>query len=90
MRAGHLLDRPAQRPVERVREILQDQTDAGRAALAQHPRAVVAAEAERLDRLLDAALRFRRDPGSPLTTRETVLRPTPARAATSFIVGRLP
>ena len=29
-------------------------------------------------------------PGSPLTTRDTVLRPTPARAATSFIVGRLP
>ncbi len=29
-------------------------------------------------------------PGSPLTTRETVFRPTPARAATSFIVGRLP
>src|SRR5581483_436589 len=27
-------------------------------------------------------------PGSPLTTRETVLRPTPARAATSFMVGR--
>ena len=29
-------------------------------------------------------------PGSPLTTRETVFRPTPARAATSFIVGRAP
>ncbi len=28
-------------------------------------------------------------PGSPLTTRDTVFRPTPARAATSFIVGRL-
>ena len=27
-------------------------------------------------------------PGSPLTTRETVLRPTPARVATSFMVGR--
>lgn len=29
-------------------------------------------------------------PGSPLTTRDTVFRPTPARAATSFMVGRLP
>lgn len=29
-------------------------------------------------------------PASPFTTRDTVLRPTPARAATSFIVGRLP
>ncbi|GGX66757.1 hypothetical protein GCM10010324_09970 [Streptomyces hiroshimensis] len=29
-------------------------------------------------------------PGSPFTTRETVFRPTPARAATSFIVGRAP
>ncbi len=29
-------------------------------------------------------------PGSPLTTRETVFRPTPARAATSFMVGRFP
>src|SRR6266566_1526177 len=28
-------------------------------------------------------------PASPFTTLETVLRPTPARAATSFIVGRL-
>ncbi|GHI29327.1 hypothetical protein Sdagh_10570 [Streptomyces daghestanicus] len=29
-------------------------------------------------------------PGSPFTTRDTVFRPTPARAATSFMVGRLP
>lgn len=29
-------------------------------------------------------------PGSPFTTRETVLSPTPARAATSFMVGRVP
>ena len=29
-------------------------------------------------------------PASLFTTRETVLRPTPARAATSFMVGRLP
>ena len=59
--AGHLLHRAAQRAVEGVGEILQDQADAGRTALAQHPRAVVAAEAERLDRLLDAALGVRGD-----------------------------
>ncbi len=29
-------------------------------------------------------------PGSPLTTRDTVFRPTPAWDATSFMVGRLP
>lgn len=29
-------------------------------------------------------------PASPLTTRETVFSPTPARAATSFMVGRMP
>ncbi len=63
VRAGHLLDGAAERAVERVREILQHQADARRPALAQHPGAVVAAEAERLDRLLHPALGVRGDPG---------------------------
>ncbi len=66
VRAGHLLDRPAQRPVERVRQVLEDQADAGRTALAQHPRAVVAAETEGVDRLLDPPLRLRGDPRLPV------------------------
>lgn len=59
---GHLLDRAAQRAVEGVGEVLQDQPDACGAALAEHPGAVVAAEAQRLDSLLDAPLGVRGDP----------------------------
>src|SRR5690606_32049240 len=61
VRAGHLLHRAAQRAVEGIGEILQDQSDAGGAALAAHPRAVVAAEAQRLDGLLHPALGLRGD-----------------------------
>lgn len=54
--ARHLFHGAAQRAVEGVREVLQDQADGRGAALAQDACAVVAAETERLDGLLDAAL----------------------------------
>lgn len=88
--AGDFLDSAVERTVEGVGEILQHQTDAGRTPLAQDPGGVVTAEPQGGDGFLDASFGVRGDPGSPLTTRETVLRPTPARAATSFIVGRVP
>lgn len=91
--AGHFLDRPAQRTVERVRQILQYESDARRTPLAEHPRAVVAPEAQRVDRLLYAALgvggdswlavdytryRLQTDPG---TRRDVLHRGTVAVAA---------
>ncbi len=62
VRAGHLLDGAAERPVEGVGQVLQHQADAGGTALAEHPCAVVAAETERVDGLLDAPLGLRGHP----------------------------
>lgn len=90
MRAGHLLHGAAQRAVEGVRQILQDQADGGRTPLAQHAGAVVAAEAQRVDRLLYAALGVGRDAGLAVHHPGDRLEAYLARAATSFMVGRLP
>src|SRR6185437_1940079 len=85
-----VLDRTMECRGERVRDVLQDEPDRLRLAAkpSQHRRIGVAAIVELRDRSPNLRFQSRTDPGSSLTTRETVLRPTPASAATSSIVGR--
>ena len=89
---GSVLHRAQDRRRERVGDVVEQQPDRRGAGVgtAQSAGPDVGAEAEVVDGLPDPADERGRDPPSSLTTRETVLRLTPARAATSRIVGRLP
>ena len=71
---------------ERVGDVLEDQADAGRQPVgaAQRAGGQVVAVAEQLDRRVDPLGEVGATLGPPLTTRETVLRLTPATAATSL------
>ena len=76
---------------EGVADVLEDQGDRGREPVRppQRARRVVVAVAEQLDRALAPSTASSGSTGGlPLTTRETVLRLTPAIEATSFMVGR--
>ena len=92
VRTRHVLDRAAQRRVEGVRHVFQHQPDARRAAGAQQPRAVVAPEAERVDRGLDAGHGLRASPRVPRSPRgrPSSGRRPPARRHPSWWAGGRP
>ena len=91
--ARDVLDPAMDAGEERVRHVLEDQADRRRHPVraAQRAGGVVVPVAEQLDRALRTlSASSGATGGLPLTTLETVLRLTPATAATSFIVGRRP
>jgi hypothetical protein len=78
------------RSEERVGHVLEDEADAGGAAVGSSQCAgrEVAPVAQQLDRFPHALTEVGANGSMAVTTREIVLRLTPAKAATSCIVGR--